>query len=227
MELMLRSLYARHPALPPLALTVYDNDSTDDRSGLLDYAAQVGVPVLPSGFDTHSANNSHGEVLRRFVLDHPDCTHYLFLDADTVFIQDNTLNTLLADLDAAPDAFGIGPRMSWDGVNELPADVLANPGVYDNRLHPCCALMRNTPLLRSLAETVGFSAVKYLWAEREEYLDTMQLFTSVMRTHGLRHARSDAMILHFFCVSYDWDPEWFRAEKLQRRDQMLAELRGR
>ena len=225
MELMLRSLFARHSDLPGLSVTVYDNQSEDDTSGMRAFAASRGVPVLPSGYTTQSEYNSHGEILRRFVLDHPDCTHYLFLDADVVFLQDGTLNTLLTELDAHPEAFGIGPRMSGDGISELPIEVLQNPAVYDNRLHPCCALMPNTPLFRKIAEEIGFSCVKYLWPEREEYLDTMQLFTTVMRTHGLRHARSERMILHFFCVSYTWDPEWLRDLKVQRRDDLLAALR--
>ena len=53
----------------------------------------------------------------------------------------------------------------------------------------------------------------------------MQLFTKVMRTHGLRHIRSSKMVIHFFCVSYDWDPEEFRAEKARRRDRLLDEYR--
>ena len=76
-ELMLRSLFAHHSGLD-LSLTIYDNASEDDLAPLKAYARRQGVPVVPSGFTTRTANNSHGEILRRFVLEHPDCTHYLF-----------------------------------------------------------------------------------------------------------------------------------------------------
>src|SRR5687768_3536648 len=80
-ELMLRSLFATHPSVGALglSLTVLDNASEDDTSHLLEYASEVGVPVIPSGFTTHTKHNSHGENLRRFVLDHAEPTHYLFL----------------------------------------------------------------------------------------------------------------------------------------------------
>lgn len=227
-ELMLRSLFQRHPDFP-LALTVLDNASTDaGLPALMAYARQRAVPVRPSGFGLDTRNNSHGELLRRFVLDHADCTHYLFLDADVCFTQDDTLPTLLAELAAAPDAFGIGPRMSlWDDVTEIPLDVRqANPDICDARLHPCCALVRNTPLVRMVVDAVGLMAGQVLWAEREEYLDTFKLFTRVMATHGQRHVLSSAMLLHFFAVSYAWDAEAVRAQKAEERDRRLARLRA-
>jgi hypothetical protein len=226
MELMLRSLFARHPSGLNISLTILDNASQDDLASLSAYAARKQVPLLPSGFTTATLNNSHGEVLRRFVLDHPSCTHYLFLDADVCFVEDRTLHTMLIELEQAHDAFGIGPRMSWDGVEEIPAAVRqANPDICDARLHPGCALVRNTPLFRRVVEQVGFSCAKYLWAEREEYLDTFKLMTMVMRTHGLAHIFSSKLILHFFCTSYDWDDEATRQHKQRTRDKLLGELR--
>jgi hypothetical protein len=226
MELMLRSLFARHPSGLDISVTILDNTSQDDLASLSAYAARKQVQLLPSGFTTATMNNSHGEVLRRFVLDHPNCTHYLFLDADVCFVEDRTLHTMLAELDHAPGAFGIGPRMSWDGVEEIPAAVRqANPDICDARLHPGCALVRNTPLFRRIVEQVGFSCAKYLWAEREEYLDTFKLMTIVMRTHGLPHVFSSKLILHFFCTSYDWDDEATRRHKQSVRDRLLGELR--
>jgi hypothetical protein len=44
-----------------------------------------------------------------------------------------------------------------------------------------CALLRNTPLLRRVVEEVGLSRARYLWAEREKYLDTFKLMTMVIR----------------------------------------------
>jgi hypothetical protein len=223
MELMLRSLAAHHG--PDLDLA--DNASSDEMASLRAYAQEAGIPIVPSGFTTTSAHNSHGEVLRRFVLEHPDCTHYLFLDADVCFIQDNTLQTMLRELDGEADAFGIGPRMSWDGIAELPEHVRAgNPDLHDARLHPCCALITNTALFRDVVRDIGLSCVRYLLAEGEEYLDTCKLMTRVMRTHGLRHIISSRMVVHFFCASYDWDPDHVKQRKAQQRDVRLAGLRA-
>jgi hypothetical protein len=226
MELMLRSLFATHSSGLDMSIAVLDNASEDNGTGLRAYAEKMGVPIVQTGLTTETENNSHGEILRRFVLEHSDCTHYLFLDADVCFVQDGTIDDMLKELEEAEDAFGIGPRLSWDGVNELSEEALRNPDLYEARLHPCCALVRNTELFRCVVEEVGLSCVKYLWAEREEYLDTFKLMTKVMKTHGLRHLISSRMVLHFFCVSYEWDPLHFMQEKTQRRDALLAELRG-
>lgn len=227
MELMLRSLFARHQDLSSLSLTVFDNGSNDDMTGLRGYAQECGVPIVASGFGLNTAHNSHGEVLGRFVLAEPACTHYLLLDADVCFLADDTLGTLLRELEETPDAFGIGPRLSWDGIAEVPQAARdQNPDICDARLHPCCALVRNTPLFRSIVETVGLGCARLLWAEREEYLDTFKLLTRVMATHGLRHRLASAMILHFFSVSYEWDEPALVAHKAQRRDARLAELRA-
>ena len=226
MELMLRSLFVRHPAGLNFSVTILDNASQDGLAGLSAYAGRKQVQLLPSGFSTATMNNSHGEILRQFVLDRSHCTHYLFLDADVCFVEDRTLHTMLAELEQAPGAFGVGPRISWDGVDEIPAAVRqANPDICDARLHPCCALVRNTPLFRHVVEEIGLSCVKYLWAEREEYLDTFKLMTMVMRTHGLVHILSSKLIMHFFCTSYDWDDEATREHKQRVRDRLLGELR--
>ena len=196
-------------------------------SDLLAYIANKKLPLIQSGFTTETENNSHGEILRKFVLEHPNCTHYLFLDTDVCFLEDQTLHTMLSELEEHPNLFGIGPRMSWDGVVEIPADARqANPDICDARLHPCCALVKNTPLFRSIVTEIGLSSVQYLWAERTEILDTFKLMTKVMRTHGLRHTLSETMVLHFFCVSYVWEPtQHWNAAKAQRRDDLLAQYR--
>jgi hypothetical protein len=226
MELMLRSLFACHPTGVSLSLTIFDNASTDDMRALRAYAAKMDVPIVPSGFSLTTAHNSHGDILRRFVLDNPDCSHYLFLDADVCFVEAQTIALMLDDLERTPLAFGIGPRMSWDGVNEIPLAVRqANPDICDARLHPCCALIPNTPLFRRVADTIGFACVRYLWADREEYFDTFKLMTRVMQTHGLHHVLSSAMIQHFFSVSYTWDTEATIQHKTQLRDQRLQALR--
>jgi len=229
MELMLRSLHARHSSNLNLSLTVYDNASKDEMAELRTYAESQRIPIIQSGFNTETGKNSHGEVLSKLVFDHPDCTHYLFLDADVCFLEDNTLNTMLEELETSTGIFGIGPRMSWDGVEEIPEKYrIENPDICDARLHPCCALIKNTPLFRAIVKEIGLSCVKVLWANGEEYLDTFKLMTKVMKTHGLRHAISSKMVLHFFCVSYDWEPtrQW-NDTKAIRRDALLTELRSK
>lgn len=226
-ELMLRSFFSCHSSDLPLSLTIFDNSSTDDMTDLVAFAAHVNVPIVPSGYTTTTANNSHGELLRQFVQTHTDCTHYLFLDADVCFVQPNTITTMLEELERAPDAFGIGPRLSWDGIAEIPLAVRqANPDIGTARLHPCCALIRNTPIFQRVVELVGFSCVRYLWANSDEYLDTFKLMTRVMQTHGLTHIFSSTLVQHFFAVSYEWDNEATQAHKARMRDQRLAELRS-
>jgi hypothetical protein len=227
MELMVRSLFVHHSQGLDLSLTVYDNASTDDRSMLLAYLLSQNLELVQTGFTTQTQNNSHGEILGRFVLDHPDCTYYLFLDSDVCFLEDNTLNTMLDELEGNPDAFGIGPRMSWDGIVEIPAEARQeNPDICDARLHPCCALVKNTPLFRLIVKEVGLGSAKMLWAEGDEIADTLKLMTKVMRTHGLKHILSSRMVLHFFCVSYIWEPtrHWNEA-KAKRRDELLEKYR--
>jgi GT2 family glycosyltransferase len=227
MELMLRSLFVRHPTDLSFDVTVFDNGSTDDMIELRRYATKRNVPIIPSGFSLTTEHNSHGDILRNFVLNRPDCTHYLFLDADVCFLEIDTIVTMLAELERTPDLFGIGPRMSWDGISEIPSEVRQkNPDICDARLHPCCALIPNTPLFRQVVEIIGLACVRYLWAEREEYLDTFKLLTRVMQTHGLRHILSSAMIQHFFCVSYEWDLQEIKRHKMEMRDQRLAQLRA-
>lgn len=227
----MRSLYAQHSGLD-VALTIYDNSSTDDQRTLRRAAASLGVPIVQSGFTTDLPGNSHGEVLSRFVLDpaNADCEHFLFLDADICFTQPATIERLANALAADPAAFGAGPRMSWDG-EPLPPEQLAqqvqNPAIYETRLHPCCALVRNTPLFRGMVREIGLSCAELLWAgEKREYLDTFELMTRVMRTHGRRHlVVDDALIMHAFGVSYPNDWESTLPAKQARRDAWLAAFR--
>ena len=229
-ELVVRSLYAQHSNLD-IALTIYDNASTDDQSGLRGAADKFGVPIVASGFTTETLNNSHGEVLRRFVLDpaNVDSSYYLFLDTDVCLTQPGTIQGLVDALIADEDAFGAGPRMSWDGEAETAEELerAERSGLYETRLHPCCALVRNTPLFRHVVEEVGLSCVSYLWAESNQYLDTFELMTRVMRTHGLHHVIAGTLVMHAFGVSYPNAWEGTLPAKVARRDQWLARFDAR
>ncbi|GAB3423983.1 glycosyltransferase family 2 protein [Flindersiella endophytica] len=232
-ELAARSLYAQHPDLD-VALTIFDNASTDDADlqSLRAAAAELGVPVVESGFTTDLPGNSHGEVLSRFVLDpvNAGCEYFLFLDADMCFTQPHTVERLAAALAADPAAFGAGPRMSWDGeplTPELLDQQLANPALYEARLHPCCALVRNTPLLRTAVAELGLSCAELLWGSgKRDYLDTFELMTRVLRTHGQHHlVVDDVVVLHAFGVSYPNEWENLLPAKQARRDEWLRRFR--
>lgn len=226
-ELAVRSLFVQNPRLD-LTLTIYDNGSTDDRSGLLAAARAYGVDVEQSGFAISTPGNSHGEVLRHFVLNRANrqADHFLFLDADICFTRPGTISTLLDTLAAHTDAFGVGPRMSWDGETALPSDVSDNPAIYLNRLHPCCALIANTETFRSVTELVGLSCARLLYADHEQFLDTFELMTKIMRTHRLRHViADDTLIMHAFAVSYPDESSILIPQKKQRRDRWLAIMR--
>ena len=231
-ELMLRSLMAAHPPLDQvgLSLTILDNDSEDDSSSLRAYAQQAGVPVLPSGFTTHTKHNSHGEILRRFVLDHPGATHYLFLDADAYFSQPNAISTMADELDVAPgDVFAIGARIAspWEPDTHNVVEPERIAGLYERRLHPFCALFRNTALFRRVADQIGFHCYRALWAEREQYLDTCELLSVALRAFGYRFLHSSALVAHFFAVSYDMYGQERLGTLAKQRDVLLAALRER
>lgn len=229
MELMLRSFFACHSSNTEItSVSVFDNSSTDDTSALREYLQQQGLQLLPSGYSLDTHNNSHGDVLRSFVLENKNCTHYLFLDPDVVFTQENTIGSMLRELEVQPNLFGIGPRLSWDGKNEVPEAVRKeNPDICDARLHPCCALIRNTDIFQRVVEHIGLSCATQLWTEKDEFLDTFKLMTRVMSTHGLHHTLATVMVRHFFCVSYEWDSPKLRQQKATIRDQLLQEYRNR
>jgi hypothetical protein len=219
-ELMLRSLFATHSTRLDLSFTVVDNASEDDLLALRALTEQLGISLVQSGFSTQTAWNSHGQVLSRFVHDYQDCSHYLFVDADVCFLEENTIPTMLEELAARPKAFGIGARIAnWSGKKEIAEQY--RELVYHSRLHPCCALVKNTVLFRTVVQEIGLSCVKYLWAHGEEYWDTFTLMTKVMRTHGFRHILSSKKVLHFFSVSYVSDDAEVVKRKEKRRDELL------
>lgn len=189
--------------------------------------AKYSVEVKQSGFDTTTKANSHGQVLSKFVLDRANANldYLLLLDADVCFTGGGTISALLSTLEATPTAFGVGPRMSWDGEREMPPELAANPGIYHDRLHPACALLRNTDLLRSITAEIGLSCATMHLVDEERYLDTFRLATMVMRTHGLRHVIADALIMHAFAVSYPDESSGLLQEKIARRDNWLELFR--
>lgn len=67
-----------------------------------------------------------------------------------------------------------------------------------------------------------------LYADHDEYLDTFELMTKAMRTHGLRHViADDTLIMHAFAVTYPDESSALLPQKEQRRDHWLNIMRGR
>lgn len=75
----------------------------------------------------------------------------------------------------------ISPRITSNAESEIAREYW--PVVYNSRLHPCCALVKNTPIFQRVVAEVGLSCIQYLWARGEEYYDTFRLMTQVMKTH--------------------------------------------
>ncbi|HEX2908989.1 MAG TPA: hypothetical protein VHO69_19105 [Phototrophicaceae bacterium] len=251
-ELAVRSLLAMHSDTLDVAMTILDNASTDNTNALRAYAAASDIPYQQSGFNTESSVNTHGEVLRAFVLNHPDPAYYLLLDSDICFIQPNTLLTMQHELDTHDQAFAIQPRMTWDGETEMPgagwhiaednplhyrshladqpiSDVelvrkgSSSCGTLRPRCHPGCTLVKNTPIFRRVAEHIGFSTA-WLYGEAQPisgFYDTFALACQVMKTHNQCYLLSSAMVLHFFCVSYDLTGMEWKQQVCQERLQLL------
>ena len=71
-------------------------------------------------WDRNTPGNNHGENLRDFVLAHQDCDYFLFLDADIVFVQDETVTTMASELaEAGDDVWAIQARFTEDGETEV------------------------------------------------------------------------------------------------------------
>ncbi|NKB71701.1 MAG: hypothetical protein GKR89_31895 [Candidatus Latescibacteria bacterium] len=237
-ELMLRSLFKHHPELAGLCVTVLETPMSKyqppkaQTDSFHSYAASRDVSVRPTHLTKEEARgNTHGEILRNFVLGHRDCDYFLFLDSDVVFIQDSTIAVMLDELKGNPDAFGVQARLSWDGETEQPMGSMFYGGQklnYRNkvsgpteesvkadtpaphlplayrmgaRIHPCCCLLRNSAVFRKTAEYIGFSCAFIEQAQDGRYYDTMGLLTRVMRTHDLLPMLSKMMVMHFVGVS--------------------------
>lgn len=246
-ELMLRTLFCTNElASCEFHIDVLDNNSTDP--GLADlesYLAEKNIPLTPTGFPYYVAAELHGAALSEFVRQHPECTHYLFLDADMWFIEPNTIATMLRELHTAPpNTFAIQARIfgyyvgfvyegrdgipgtnAFEHVSTWPIEFEGRTykNIYATRCSPVCCLVANTPLFRQVVETVGLSQAIRFGVGEVVYHDTFSLMTHVMATHGHSFAISAKTVNHFTQTSY------LNAERGPReRDcrSMLEELRA-
>lgn len=251
-ELMLRSLYhLNQDEFPNMKLTLVHSLWNDDASQLDAYAAQIGAKITDKPKKFEGPGNSHGEILRQFVLSKPEADYYLFLDADVVFLEEGTIRTMKRELDAEKDIFGVQARLSPDGHKEqevgsipiwkepvyigwktgsTPEDVkvgtptTAMPMKYymQRRIHPCCALIKNTETFHRVVDLIGLSTGHTSECGGGKGFDTLALMTLVMETHGLSFKLSDKMVIHFVGVSYNR-----KENKDTLCSQLLFEYRNR
>lgn len=244
-ELMLRTLLLTN-ALGGLQLeiTVLDNHSDDPHAGeLRAYLAEQQIVFVQTGFDTSIASEKHGAALMRFISDRPECSHYLFLDADIWFVEPETLPTMLGELRGAPGApFANQARIHGyyagrviegrDGIpgasgGQPPQSVTFGDRRYSQlimpRCSPVCCLVSNTPVFRRVVEAVGLTPALRFGVESVAFHDTFSLMTHVMATHGQPFIVSSKTIQHFTQAAYM--PE-HRAVKDRDCRLLLGELRA-
>lgn len=230
-QLALRSLLASTAAGPAacrLHVTVVDNHSSDDElPRLRRLAGELGASFELSRWPADTAElNTHGDVLRDFVLARPEADLLLFVDCDIDFDIDATLQTMIAELDADPKLWAVQARFAsleradgdgasldiWAGD---PIEVTLTDWTWDSyalpvkgRIHPGChpgaTLIRNIPAFRQVAASFGLSPVVVMSADAgvAGFYDTLAIASLAMKTAGYDYALSDAVVHHFFSVSY-------------------------
>jgi hypothetical protein len=246
-ELMLRSLFHTNDLDDiDLQLFVLDNDSHDEGLNQLKaYLARQGIPLIPTGFDSSFAPEKHPAAFDRFVAQRDGCSHYLFLDSDMWFVEDDTIPAMLSELLEAPSSvfanqariYGYYAHRVIEGRDGVPGvgDVDDYPNwqvawadsQYTARLarrcSPVCSLVENSVAFRRVVETIGLGRAVTFEVGSAKYFDTFSLMTHVMATHGMRFIVSSKRVNHFTMTGYQ--PE---ARGLKDRNclTMLEELRS-
>ena len=110
-ELAARSFYAMHGKREDVRFNIMDNSSQDGTDELEAYARSSDIEFKQSGFVASEQQvNSHGEVLRQFVMENPECDYYLLLDADLCFIMPDTVDTLVNEISDSDDVWAVHAR---------------------------------------------------------------------------------------------------------------------
>ena len=229
-ELLLRSFFAHNDGLN-VNFTVLDNNSDDDMSSLRAYADEMGVPIYTTEWTPTTPGNNHGENLRDFVLAHPDSEYFLFLDCDIVFVQVDTVTTMVSELESQDGLWAVQARFTNDGVNEIPQELMNPsgqrmfqniafestedevaqgqpliykplPAIMGDRVHPCCVLIKNSRAFQLTASLIGFSCAHFEESGCGKVYDTFGAATQVMKTHDLSSSLSEKKVVHFANVSY-------------------------
>jgi hypothetical protein len=245
-ELALRSLMWAHTgdSSIDLLVSVVDNHSTDaELDGLKGACVEHGAEFVLSRWPLAEATlNTHGDVLRDFVLRHDDAERFLFVDSDIDFEEAATISTLAADLAADDELWAVQARFRFSEMRDGPGgslDIWAGrpvvlkvgnaidrwehqngfEGSIQRRCHPGATLCANTPLFPRVAQVIGFSTAVRLSADSEHggFFDTLGLASAAMATNGRRYALSRATVHHFFMVSYDDQHTEARRIECERR----------
>jgi len=225
-ELMLRTLFLTNDLTDlRFEMTVLDNQSEDAHiDELRAYLAGQQMAFLQTGFDIGITGEKHGAAFAKFIRDHPECTHYLFLDADMWFTEPDTIPTMVAELSSASHpTFANQARIRGYYVDRVieGRDGIAGAGAFDGqplstvtfwdraysqiwmpRCSPVCSLVANTPLFRRVVETVGLTPTYRFGVGEAFFYDTFSLMTQVMATHGQYFIVSSKTINHFTQVTY-------------------------
>ena len=110
-ELAARSFFATHGEREDVRFTIMDNSSQDGTDELEAYARSVGIEFRQSGLIAADQQvNSHGEVLRQFVMENPECEYYLLLDADICFVKPDTVDTLVSEINEYDGVWAVQAR---------------------------------------------------------------------------------------------------------------------
>jgi hypothetical protein len=225
-ELMLRTLFLTNDLTAlRFEMTVLDNHSDDAHvDELRAYLTDQQVAFLQTSFDTSIAGEKHGVAFANYIHDHPEYTHFLFLDADMWFIEPDTIPTMVTELTRAPSTTfanqarilgyyagriiegrdGIPGTGAFDG--QPPSSVTLWDRVYTQtvmpRCSPVCSLVVNSPLFRRVVETVGLSPAYRFGVGEAFFYDTFSLMTQVMATHNQAFIVSAKTINHFTQATY-------------------------
>lgn len=246
-ELMLRTLfYTNDLSGFDFHMLVLDNNSDDEYlSQLKAYLSDQRIPLIQTGFDNSLAPEKHGAAFESFVEEYGDCTHYLFLDSDMWFVENNTMATMLSELrESSPSVFANQARIYGYYAYRVIEGQDGNPGVGDvddfpawqvscwdteyttrllRRCSPVCSLIANTPVFRKVVEIIGLGRAMGFEVGSAKWYDTFSLMTHVMATHDLRFIVSSKRINHFTMTGYQSEA---RGLKDSNCLVMLEELRG-
>jgi hypothetical protein len=232
-ELALRSLLRSHESDRDdieLETTVVDNHSSDARLPVLRaLCADVGVAFETSRWPADDFTlNTHGDVLRDFVLADAGADHFLFVDADIDFEEEGSVSVLVDDIDADEQLWAVQARFRWSEGNTgknssldiwagRPIDLKVGrsidrwddadgfKGAIQRRCHPGATLVRNTQLFRRVADVVGFACAVRMSGDPQYagFFDTFGLASAAMEAAGYRYGLSHTTVHHFFMASYD------------------------
>jgi hypothetical protein len=218
-EIALRSLrWAADRSGTAVNLSIVDNHSTDDTRALRSAVEECGAGWESSRWPVGGSTlNTHGDVLRDFVLARPDADGFLFVDSDICFLELDALAVMLSELDAEPGLWAVQARLLTSGqvsaatfneaVHRKRRPVLLSArmtvegddgrlsvkdfnqsGRRMGRCHPGCALIRNTDAFRLAARHLGFSA-SWTWSNDPRLAGLSDTLSMVSRAMYTHHMR--------------------------------------